>query len=190
MPYKDFSKRRQKRLAELGLRPTVCPLCSREVQTVYDHDHGTGLFRGYICANCNLALGHVRDNIPLLYKLVEYLSMTKEALREGDNPETSGVKFDRHKIRYDLLPPEGVEAVSDILTEGAKKYGARNWEGGMDWSRPFGAALRHLFAWWSGENKDPDSGRSHLWHAATNLFFLITYEKRGIGKDDRQKTVS
>lgn len=108
-----------------------------------------------------------------------------EQLRKGDDVTKAGVKFDAGKVRMDLLPPEGVLAVADILTIGAQKYAARNWEMGMDWSRPFGACLRHLFAWWGGENTDPDTGRSHLWHAACNIFFLITYEKRGIGKDDR-----
>lgn len=108
-----------------------------------------------------------------------------EKLRPGDNPEKMGVKYDDGKSRMDLIPPEGVAAIADILGIGAKKYAARNWEQGMDWSRPYGAALRHLFAWWGGEKVDKDTGRSHLWHAATNLFFLITYELRGIGKDDR-----
>lgn len=109
----------------------------------------------------------------------------KELFRDDDNPETGGVKADKGKIRYDLLPPEGVTAVAVILTGGAEKYGDRNWEKGMDWSRPYGALLRHLFAWWSGEDKDRYTGKSHLWHACTNLFFIITYEARGIGKDDR-----
>jgi hypothetical protein len=108
-----------------------------------------------------------------------------EKLRPTDDPKKGGVKFDAGKTRYDLVPVEGVRAVAEILTGGAAKYGDRNWEQGMDWSRPFGAALRHLFAWWSGENTDPDTGRSHLWHAGTNIFFLIVYEARGKGKDDR-----
>lgn len=108
-----------------------------------------------------------------------------EKLREGDDPATGGVKFDAGKLRLDLVPVEGVRAVADILSVGAAKYGDRNWEQGMDWSRPYGACLRHLFAWWGGEKADPDSGRSHLWHAACNLFFLIAYEARGKGKDDR-----
>lgn len=116
----------------------------------------------------------------------EYLrAMMKEKLRENDNLETGGVKFDAGKLRLDLVPPEGVTAVADILGVGAAKYAARNWEMGMDWSRPYGAALRHLFAWWNGENVDKDSGRPHLWHVATNVFFLICYEKWKKGNDDR-----
>jgi len=108
-----------------------------------------------------------------------------ESLRPGDDINTGGVKFDEGKTPYSLLPPEGPKAVATILAYGAKKYAARNWEQGMDWSRPFDALQRHLWAWWSGEKNDPDTGYSHLWHAATNLFFLLTYEIRGIGRDDR-----
>jgi hypothetical protein len=119
------------------------------------------------------------------------MSLTKqlriEQLRRGVDRTKAAVKYDNDKIRYDLLPPEGVEAVAVILTGGAVKYTARNWEQGMDWSRPFGACLRHLFAWWRGEDRDPDTGKSHLWHAATNIFFLIAYEARGSGTDDRPK---
>ncbi len=112
-------------------------------------------------------------------------NVSTESLRPGDDINKGGVKLDAGKIRLDLVPVEGIEAVADILGIGAAKYAARNWEMGMDWSRPYGAALRHLLAWFRGENVDKDTGRSHLWHAATNIFFLICYEKWGIGKDDR-----
>lgn len=100
-----------------------------------------------------------------------------------------GVKFDGDKIRLELLPPELLTAVGTILTFGAKKYADRNWENGMDWSRVYGALLRHLNAWWSGEDIDPESGKSHLWHAGCCIAFLITYEQRGIGTDNRNKVV-
>lgn len=102
---------------------------------------------------------------------------------------TTGIKYDSGKIRYDLLPPELLEAVADILTFGAQKYSARNWELGMDWSRPFGALMRHMWAWWRGEVKDPETGKSHLWHAGCCIAFLIAYEARSIGNDDRPTKV-
>ena len=110
-----------------------------------------------------------------------------ESLRSDDDPSTGGVHFDAGKPRFELIPPEGDLAVATVLTRGAEKYPARNWEAGMDWSRPFGSLMRHLNAWWSGESLDPQSGHSHLWHAACNIFFLIAYERRGIGRDDRPR---
>lgn len=109
-----------------------------------------------------------------------------EQLRDGDDLNKGGVKFDDGKTMMELLPPEFIFGVANILTHGAKKYAARNWEMGMSWSRPFGGAMRHLWKWWGGEKLDPDSGMPHLWHAACNLAFLIAYEERGVGTDDRK----
>lgn len=98
---------------------------------------------------------------------------------------SEGRKDDAEKIRMELLPPELLEATAVVLTFGAKKYEDRNWEKGMKWGRVFGALMRHLWAWWRGEESDPETGYSHLWHAACCIAFLISYESRQIGEDDR-----
>jgi len=102
----------------------------------------------------------------------------------GD-PHGSGIKFDSGKNRLELIPPEIVFAIGDVLTYGAQKYVDRNWEMGMKWSRIFGAMMRHMWSWWRGEKYDSESGYPHLWHAACCVAFLITYEQREIGEDDR-----
>ena len=96
-----------------------------------------------------------------------------------------GVKFDQGKLRMDLLPTDALEALARILTDGAEKYGARNWEKGMAWSRSYAALQRHLLAWWGGQDNDPESGHPHLWHVLTNAVFLTSYQIREIGEDDR-----
>lgn len=97
----------------------------------------------------------------------------------------TGRKDDQGKPRMDLLPPELLTAVSMVLGFGAEKYEPRNWEQGMSWGRVFAALMRHMWAWWSGEKADPETGYSHLWHAGCCLAFLIAYEQRKIGDDDR-----
>jgi len=96
-----------------------------------------------------------------------------------------GRKDDSAKVRYELLPPELLDGVAQILTFGAAKYEDRNWEKGMKWSRVFGALMRHLWAWWANSGPDPETGKSHLWHAGCCLAFLIAYEQRKTGQDDR-----
>lgn len=96
-----------------------------------------------------------------------------------------GVKHDQGKDPWDLLPWDAVRAIVKVLQFGATKYAPRNWEKGMKWSRPFSALIRHLTSWWEGERKDPETGYSHLWHAGCCIVFLIAYEIRGIGEDDR-----
>lgn len=98
---------------------------------------------------------------------------------------TEGVKYDKGKARYELIPTEALQGLAEVLTFGAEKYDPRNWEKGMDWGRVFGALQRHLWAWWNGEDTDPETGMSHLHHAACCVAFLQTYEARGIGNDDR-----
>lgn len=100
---------------------------------------------------------------------------------------TVGVKFDAGKPRYDLLPPELLDAVATILKYGADKYADRNWELGLDWGRVYAAGQRHLWKWWNGQENDPESDCPHLWHAACNIAFLIAFRERGIGKDTRGK---
>lgn len=104
------------------------------------------------------------------------------------NLETIGAKYDGGKVMYELLPAEALHEIARVLTFGAKKYSARNWENGINYSRIFGALMRHLWAWWSGKNTDDETGISHLAHAGCCLFFLLAYEQRKMTKfDDRPK---
>ena len=96
-----------------------------------------------------------------------------------------GVKHDAGKPRLDLLPAEALVEIGAVLGAGAEKYAPHNWRKGFAYSRLIAAALRHIFAWVGGEDKDPETGRSHLAHAACCLMFLITFEQTCTGTDDR-----
>jgi hypothetical protein len=101
-----------------------------------------------------------------------------------------GRKDDSGKEPWHLAPWDAFRAIVRVLRFGADKYAPRNWEKGMAWSRPFAALQRHLTAWWEGAAKDEETGMSHLWHAGCCIVFLIAYEMRGIGTDDRPKEVA
>ena len=100
-------------------------------------------------------------------------------------PAGDGLKKDQGKLPLDLLPFDALEEVAKVMEFGAKKYSPRAWEKGMAWSRLWAAALRHGFKWWRGENKDPETGLSHLAHLACCVLFLLTYTLRKVGEDDR-----
>lgn len=114
---------------------------------------------------------------------------------KSDDVWPEGRKDDKGKVRFDLLPPELLFGVGTILTFGATKYGDRNWEKGMSWGRVFAALMRHMWAWWAGRGPttknfafgalDDETGFSHLWHAGCCIAFLMAYEERQIGIDDR-----
>jgi hypothetical protein len=88
------------------------------------------------------------------------------------------VKFDTDKAKLHLISPSLINGLGEVLTFGAKKYAERNWEGGMPYSRYFGALNRHIWTWWDGEDLDPETKLSHLKHAAACIMFLIETEKR------------
>lgn len=56
----------------------TCMICNEHGDTskdlFVDHNHDTGDIRGLLCYQCNFALGHFKDSIPLLLKAVEYLT--------------------------------------------------------------------------------------------------------------------
>ena len=91
---------------------------------------------------------------------------------------TAGRKNDQGKNRLDLIEPEFIEGIGEVLTFGTAKYEPNNWQNVEDAEdRYYAAALRHLMAWRRGEVVDEESGLSHLKHAATNLMFLLHFER-------------
>jgi len=109
-------------------------------------------------------------------------SFEKEQLAKG-----FGVKADSHKARMDLIPPEVMFGYGRALAVGSSKYNDRNWENGMSWHRMFAAAMRHLWAFWAGQDNDEESRLHHLESAIFSVCALYTYSKRGIGEDNRKR---
>lgn len=99
--------------------------------------------------------------------------------------EPIGRKDDLGKLRFDLVPARSLEDLVRIYTYGAQKYADRNWEKGIEWSRVFAAMMRHLWAFWSGETLDPESGMPHMAHAAWGCFTLLEYARTHNELDNR-----
>jgi 5'(3')-deoxyribonucleotidase len=104
------------------------------------------------------------------------------------DPKSGGEKGQK-LARFDLLPPDALDAVATHFGLGARKYADRNWERGYAWGLSYGAALRHLNLFWAGEDydHDPSLGQPspHLAAAAFHILALLAFQKRGIGTDDR-----
>lgn len=98
------------------------------------------------------------------------------------------IKYDQEKPQIGLIAPSLIEALGQVLSFGAKKYSPHNWRRGFIWSRPFNSLMRHMWSWWNGEDKDSETGMSHLWHAAACLMMLIEFEVSRTGQDDRSHT--
>ena len=100
------------------------------------------------------------------------------------DPETGGQKGSK-LARYDLIPHEALHALAEHFGRGAEKYDDRNWERGYDWALTFAALNRHLWAWWGGEDVDPETGSSHMTAVAWHAFVAVTFQARGLGTDTR-----
>lgn len=108
------------------------------------------------------------------------------------------------------IDPDFILGIGRISEFGARKYHMRNFmmAPGMEWSRVYESMLRHLFAWWGGEENDvgPDgeygptddedtnmkwSGLPHLLHVAWNVMVLYTYSRHEVYApgDDRPSTI-
>lgn len=101
---------------------------------------------------------------------------------EPDQP--GGIKHDAGKVRLELVPPAAVMAIGRVMTYGAHKYGANNWQG-VEIERYTGALLRHLYAWMGGEETDPESGMPHLWRVLTNAAFMTAFMTAIEGERER-----
>lgn len=114
-------------------------------------------------------------------------------IRSGKKLETiqkaagTALKFDQDKLPLHLLSTEAMNQTAAVLAFGAQKYAEHNWRNGFAWSRPLSAAMRHITAFNAGEDTDPESGLSHLAHAACCIMFLLEFEKTHQDLDDRYK---
>jgi hypothetical protein len=124
------------------------------------------------------------QNIPFDWRKITF---TNKVTTASGGAGGSAMKFDTDKLPVNLLSSEALLQTAAVLKFGADKYHAHNWRDGFAWSRPLAAAMRHIMAFNDGEDKDPESGLSHLAHAACCIMFLLEFEKTHPQLDDRYK---
>jgi hypothetical protein len=77
------------------------------------------------------------------------------------------------KLRFDLLSTHALRRTTQILTDGATRYGDRNWEAGFPFSRCLASAWRHFISYIEGDTKE-----DHLSQLACNIMFLQHFEEK------------
>lgn len=110
----------------------------------------------------------------------------------SENGASKGQKL----ARFDLVPGRPLRMLAEHYGRGANKYprvaDTDNWRLGFPFSSSIAALQRHLNAYTTGEDYDPELGSHHLvavaWHAFTLLEFISTpgFAERF---DDRQDNV-
>ena len=101
-----------------------------------------------------------------------------------------GKKDAKDKLRTDLVPYEWGEALAEVLTFGADKYGDHNWKKGIPYSELIGAAERHILAFKKGEQQASDSQLHHLAHAVVDLLMVMYYDNHSYTRFDDRKEES
>jgi len=96
-----------------------------------------------------------------------------------------GKRYNKDKVRIDLIPPEPLNEVAKVFTVGANKYGDYNWMKGMNWSTVIASLERHLNAFKTGQDYDEETGLYHMAHLVANGMFLLQYYKTFPQGDNR-----
>lgn len=90
------------------------------------------------------------------------------------------------KAPLSVVPMPVIVEVGVGMLEGASKYGRHNYrEMGVRASVYFDATMRHMIAWWEGEDIDADSGLSHVTKAICSLVVLRDAMMQNKFADDR-----
>ena len=102
--------------------------------------------------------------------------------KETNPKDLEGLK----RVPMGLFPQTAVIAGAMAFLEGHLKYRQYNWrDAGVRASIYNDALLRHMSAWWNGEDIDIKSGLPHLWKAIACLAILIDSDQCGNLTDDR-----
>lgn len=89
--------------------------------------------------------------------------------------------------RYDLIPIHPLNQLATLYGNGAAKYAAHNFRKGYEWGKSYAAALRHMTAFWNGEDIDPEMQVPHVICAAFHMFALAEFMEFHKEFDDRFK---
>lgn len=86
---------------------------------------------------------------------------------------------------FDQIPARALMQVAELYGKGARKYSPHNFRKGHDWSLSFSALQRHAWAFWAGEDMDPENGSAHMAAVAFHALALLTFMDEQRDFDDR-----
>jgi hypothetical protein len=100
--------------------------------------------------------------------------VVKDSGKREDFPTGAVRDTEEGKPRYDLISIPALTRLAHHLRKGAEKYSTRNWEKGLDYSRLYSSAFRHLMQWADG-NREED----HLAAVLFNVMALVHFDELG-----------
>ena len=91
-----------------------------------------------------------------------------------------------NKLPLHLVPTRPLAHVALAFADGGIKYQPYNWRAEpITSSVYYGAALRHLFSWWEGEDVGPDCAAHHLAHGICCLMMILDTMGTELLRDNR-----
>lgn len=107
---------------------------------------------------------------------------------ESTIPDTTNPKDVRGEAKVSItkLPSVALLHAARAMMDGAEKYGPYNWRDKRVRAHIYvDAALRHLLAWFEGEERASDSQVHHLGHVMACCAILLDAQATGNLVDDR-----
>lgn len=132
---------------------------------------------GLKCSHCHrpiIYIGEADQLIPYSQQYTNLPPLRSLLVKSEGKPDLS------------LVPPSFREYAAKAFGYGIQKHGRWSWrDRGYQWTDLYAALERHLDAFVRKEDTDPESGLSHLTHAAANLAMLIEHVEKNLGEDNR-----
>lgn len=118
-------------------------------------------------------------------KKVDTSALEAEVRSVSSTGAEKGVKASR----FSLIPPGPLKELAEHYGVGAEKYDEHNWAKGYEWSKSIDSLTRHLNAFQSGEDRDPETGSKHMTAVAWHAFTLVAFMDIHPEFDDRLSTL-
>ena len=112
--------------------------------------------------------------------------MNDRRVKESNPKDSIGIK----KVPFSTISGAVMAEIGLAMLEGARKYGRHNYRAvGVRTSVYYDACLRHIVAYWEGQDIDPESGLSHITKAMACLMVLRDAQIQDKCHDDRPPKV-
>lgn len=103
-----------------------------------------------------------------------------------EKPTNPKHNFGVNKVPLSAVPLPALMELALVMQHGAMKYGRHNYrDAGVNASIYFDAMIRHLFSWFEGQSRDPESGCHHLGHVMACCAIILDGEHCANLNDDR-----
>jgi len=112
----------------------------------------------------------------------------KEVMNHVGAEENPKTRYGVAKPSMATVPPVALVHLMLAMGNGADKYGRMNWrETSVLSSIYYAAAMRHLMAWFDGQELDADSGVHHLGHVMACCAIILDANACHTLDDDRPR---